>query len=145
MNPTDAAHVLGKLLKYVGVDRVCYGTDCVMGGSPNGQIMAMRRFVIPEAMQMMYGYPAITDEIRRKIFGLNGAAAYGIDPAKTRYRVRTDELAMLRKSYLDDPRSVPMPDRRRYEGPRTRREFFAFLRKEQQQRHGGHPHGVLRG
>jgi predicted TIM-barrel fold metal-dependent hydrolase len=144
-NPTDAAHVIGKLLKYVGVDRVCYGTDCVMGGSPNGQIMALRRFVIPEAMQMMYGYPAITDEIRRKILGLNGAAAYGIDPAKVRYRVRTDELAMLRKSFLDDPRSVPMPDRRLYEGPRTRREFFAFLKREDQ--HGGdrHPRGVLRG
>jgi hypothetical protein len=128
----------------VGEDRVCYGTDCVMGGSPNGQIMALRRFVIPEAMQMMYGYPAITDTIRRKILGLNGAAAYGIDPAKTRYRVRTDELALLRGSYLDDPRSVPMPNRRLYEGPRTRREFFAFLKREDA--HGGdrHPRGFLR-
>lgn len=140
MNPTEAAHVLGKLLKYVGADRVCYGTDCVMGGSPNGQIMALRRFVIPEAMQQMHGYPAITDEIRRKIFGLNGASAYGIDPAKVRYRISDDDISRIRMARLDDPRSVPMPDRRKYEGPRTRREFFAFLKRERQ--HGlGHPHG----
>ena len=143
MNPQDAAHVLGKLLKYVGVDRVCYGTDCVMGGSPNGQIMALRRFVIPEALQMMYGYPAITDEIRRKIFGLNGAAAYGIDPAQDPLpdpdRRAGDAAQVLpRRSAIGAAARPPPP-----EGPRTRREFFAFLKQEQ--RHGGHhPHGFLR-
>jgi hypothetical protein len=38
----------------------------------------------------------------------------------------------LRMAYRDDPRSVPMPDRRHYRGPRTRQELFAFLRREQQ-------------
>ena len=32
----------------------------------------------------------------------------------------------------DNPRSVPMPDRRQFEGPRTRRELFAFLKREKQ-------------
>jgi predicted TIM-barrel fold metal-dependent hydrolase len=136
-SPQDAAHVLGKLLKYVGEDRVVFGTDCVMGGSPNGQIMALRRFVIPEALQQMHGYPAITDQIRRKILGLNGAMAYGIDPARVRYRINDDDLAQARMAFLHDRRSVPMPDRRIYEGPRTRREFFA-LRKRERALGGGH-------
>ena len=135
-NPADAAHVIGKLLRYVGTDRVLWGTDCVMGGSPAGQIAALRMLVISPAMQQQYGYPALTDEIRRKIFGLNGAAAYGIDPAKVRYVIKDDELQRLRMAFLDDRRSVPMPDRRLYEGPRTRREFLAFLRHERQT--GGH-------
>jgi uncharacterized protein len=138
-SPQEAAHVLGKLLRYVGEDRVCYGTDCVMGGSPNAQIMAMRRFVIPEALQTAHGYPAITDQIRRKILGLNGAMAYGLDPARVRYRIKDDDLAQLRMARLDDPRSVPMPDRRIYEGPRTRREFFALRRRERAL--GGGHHG----
>jgi uncharacterized protein len=136
MNPQAAAHVIGKLLKYVGVNRVVWGTDCVMGGSPAGQIAAMRRFVIPEALQQAHGYPALTDEIRRKIFGLNGAAAYGVDPGKTRYRINEDDLMKLRLARREDPRAAPLPDRRLYEGPRTRREFFAFLRKERAA--GGH-------
>jgi predicted TIM-barrel fold metal-dependent hydrolase len=130
MNPQAAAHVLGKLLKYVGVDRVCWGTDCVMGGSPAGQIAAMRTFVIPPALQQAHGYPALTDEIRRKIFGLSGAAAYGLDPGKARYRIKDDDLAQLRLARADDPGAVPHPDRRPFEGPRTRREFFALLRRE---------------
>jgi uncharacterized protein len=135
--PQNAAHVIGKLLRYVGEDRLLWGTDCVMGGSPAGQIMAMRRLVIPEALQQAHGYPALTDTIRRKIFGLNGAAAYGIDPAKTRYVLTNDDISRLRMAYLDDPRSVPTPDRRLFQGPRTRREFFAFLRKEKA---AGHTH-----
>jgi uncharacterized protein len=134
--PQDAAHVLGKLLKHVGVDRVVWGTDCVMSGSPKGQIAAMRTFNIPEAMQQQFGYPALTPEIRRKIFGLNGAAAYGIDPMKVRYAIKADDITKIRMSFLDDPRSVPIPDRRRYEGPRTRREFFAFRKRERAQGHG---------
>jgi predicted TIM-barrel fold metal-dependent hydrolase len=130
LDPQSAAHVIGKLLKYVGVDRVCWGTDCVMGGSPAGQIAAMRTFMIPQALQAAHGYPAMTDEIRRKIFGLNGAAAYGIDPAKTRYKISNDDITKLRMARLEDPRAVPHPDRRPFEGPRTRREFLAFLRKE---------------
>ena len=142
MAPQEAAHAIGKLLRYVGEDRVVWGTDCVMGGSPAGQIAAMRAFVIPPALQQMHGYPAMTDTIRRKIFGLNGAAAYGVDPAKMRYVIKNDDITRLRMARLDDRRSVPMPDRRRYEGPRTRRQFFAFLDRERRAHGGkGHWHG----
>jgi predicted TIM-barrel fold metal-dependent hydrolase len=139
MLPQDGAHVIGKLLRYVGPNNVLWGTDCVMGGAPMGQIVAMRRLVIPEAMQQQFGYPALTDEIRRKIFGLNGAAVYGVDPAKIRYVIKADDIERLRMAVLDDPRSVPMPDRRIYEGPRTRREFFAFRKRERAL--GGHHAG----
>jgi predicted TIM-barrel fold metal-dependent hydrolase len=134
IEPEQAAHVLGKLLKQLGPDRVLYGTDSVLNGAPQAQIVALRTFVIPEAMQEAHGYPALTAEVRRKILGLSGAAAYGVDPAAVRYRIAGDDIEMLRTAYRDDPRSVPIPRHDEYTGPRTRREFFAFLERARRDR-----------
>jgi len=80
--PTLAAHLLGQLLKFFGPDRVVFGSDSVWWGSPQWQIEALWRFQIPEEMQKKYGYPALTEETRRKILGLNSARLYGIKPAR---------------------------------------------------------------
>jgi len=80
--PTLAAHLLGQLLKFMGPDRVVFGSDSVWWGSPQWQIDALWRFQIPEEMQKRYGYPALTEEIKRKILGLNSARLYGIRPAR---------------------------------------------------------------
>ena len=45
-DPTQAAHLLGKLLKYCGEDNVLWGTDCIWTGSPQPQIAAFRAFKI---------------------------------------------------------------------------------------------------
>jgi predicted TIM-barrel fold metal-dependent hydrolase len=132
--PDQAAHVLGKLLKQLGPERVLYGTDSVLNGSPQSQIVALRAFVIPEAMQEAYGYPAFTDEVRAKILGLNAAAVYGVDPNAIRYRIAGDDIEDLRTAYRLDPRSVPVPRYGEYSGPRTRREFLQFLRRERHAR-----------
>jgi predicted TIM-barrel fold metal-dependent hydrolase len=132
--PGDAAHVLGKLLLYLGPDRIVWGTDCVFNGIPQAQIEAFRAFQIPEALQAEFGYPALTPEVRAKIFGLNAAAVYGVDPAATRYSVADDDVDRLRTAYLHDRRLVPVPDPARYEGPRTRREFLAHVAREKHER-----------
>src|SRR5690606_4475580 len=124
----------GKLLLYLGPDRVVWGTDCVFNGIPQTQIEAFRTFQIPEALRAEFGYPAITPEVRAKIFGLNGAAVYGVDPSATRYAVADDDVDRLRTAYLHDRRLVPVPDPRLYEGPRTRRAFFAHLAREEHDR-----------
>ena len=77
-NMNDAIHVIGKLLKYLGPDRILWGTDSYNNGGPQPQIQAFRSFQIPDAMQAMYGYPALTPEVKRKIFGLNAAKMYDI-------------------------------------------------------------------
>ena len=60
--PTQAAHVLGKLLTHVG-DNVVWGTDCLFYGSPQPQIQAFRAFHISSEFQERYGYPALTKEL----------------------------------------------------------------------------------
>lgn len=77
--PDEAAHLLGKLLLYVGEDNICWGTDSIWYGSPQDQIDAFRVFEISEAAQEEFGYPALTDEVKAKIFGLNGARLFGVD------------------------------------------------------------------
>lgn len=77
-DPTQAAHVLGKLLRFVGEDNVLWGTDSIWYGSPQGQIQALRAFRISRELQEKHGYPALTDTIKRKILGLNAARLYGV-------------------------------------------------------------------
>jgi len=79
-NPTHAAHVLGKLLKFVGEERVLWGTDSIWFGTPQDQIQAMRTFQIAEELQEAHGYPKLTPAIKAGIFGLNAAALYDIEP-----------------------------------------------------------------
>jgi uncharacterized protein len=76
--PTVAAHIMGQLMKYLGPDRIVFGSDSVWYGSPQWQIDAFWRFQIPEAMRTRYGYPEITADDKRKILGLNSAKLYGI-------------------------------------------------------------------
>jgi len=76
--PTVAAHILGQLMKFIGEDRIVFGSDSVWYGSPQWQIEALWRFQVPEAMREKYGYPALTESAKRKILGLTSAKLYGI-------------------------------------------------------------------
>ena len=49
--PTLAAHIMGQMLKFMGPDRILFGSDSVWYGSPQWQIDAMWRFQIPEGMR----------------------------------------------------------------------------------------------
>jgi hypothetical protein len=120
-DPDQAAHLLGKLLKHLGEDKVLWGTDSIWYGSPQDQIQAFRAFQISTEFQQTYGYPALTPAIKRKVFGLNAAKLYGIEPAAMRPKLARDRVQKSRLEYLNDPRPSFATC-----GPRTRREFLAF-------------------
>ncbi|MET0344131.1 MAG: amidohydrolase family protein [Polyangiales bacterium] len=90
------AHVLGKLLKYVGEDNVVWGTDSIWYGSPQSQIESFLAFQISPQFQRQYGYPELTVDIKRKILGLNAARAYGINPEATRCAIGTGRMAKFK-------------------------------------------------
>jgi hypothetical protein len=77
--PMECAHVLGTLLRDIGPDYVLWGTDSLLWGNPQWQIDAFRKFQIPDQLVEGYGYPRITPEIRRKVFGENAARIWGIN------------------------------------------------------------------
>lgn len=121
-NPLAAQHYIGKLLKYLGEDNILWGSECVWFGSPQPQIEAFRRLEISAELQDAEGYPALTAERRAKIFGLNAARLYKIDPKATRTAVDRGALAAWKRE-LDGELGA-----RRWalvgpQGPRSRREF----------------------
>ena len=103
--PGQAAHGLGKLIKYCGEDNVLWGTDSIWYGSPQDQIQAFRTFQIGAELREKHGYAEITPALRAKIFGLNAAKVYGVTPNG---RTASDER---------DPHFLTY-------GPKTRREFL---------------------
>ncbi len=96
-DPTQSAHVLGKLLKYVGEDNVLWGTDCIFYGSPQDQIQTFRSFEISKEFQERYGYPELTRELKAKVLGLNGARVYGVEPTTRDCKFTRDELEDIRR------------------------------------------------
>jgi hypothetical protein len=117
----EAPHILGKLLKYVGEDNVVWGTDSIWFGTPQDQIQALRTFEISEEFQERYGYPALTPEIKAKIFGGNSARLYGVDPEAVPCEFTPEELEAARAS---------MPPPRTY-GPETAEQAAKLISAHQ--------------
>jgi hypothetical protein len=65
----EAAHLMGKLVKYVGPLRICWGTDSLWFGSPQSEIVAFRALNMTQAAKDLYNLP----------YGLDGDAW---DPTK---------------------------------------------------------------
>jgi predicted TIM-barrel fold metal-dependent hydrolase len=112
--PEQAAHAVGKLIKYCGEDNVLWGTDSIWYGSPQDQIQAFRSFQIGRELREKHGYAEMTRELRARIFGLNAAKVYGVTPT------------MRKASAERDPHFLTY-------GPKTRREFLTLIRHQ-----GGH-------
>jgi predicted TIM-barrel fold metal-dependent hydrolase len=120
-DPEQAAHALGKLVRYCGPDNVLWGTDSIWYGSPQDQIQAFRTFQISAELRAKHGYPEITPALRAKIFGLNAAQVYGLSAQEVKRYVSRDRVARERAEY----REHPEPRFLTY-GPKTRREFLAL-------------------
>ena len=107
--PEQAAHAMGKLIKHCGEDNVLWGTDSIWYGSPQDQIQAFRAFQIGPELREKHGYAEMTPQLKAKIFGLNAAKVYGVAPV------------VHKASAGRDPHFMTY-------GPKTRRDFFEFLR-----------------
>jgi predicted TIM-barrel fold metal-dependent hydrolase len=123
--PDQAAHLLGKLLQHFGEERICWGTDSLWYGSPQDQIQALRSFSISEALQEQYGYPPLTAQARRRIFGLNAAQAYGLEVDRLRQAIQHDSLARLKADYHDHSN----PSYQTF-GPKTRRDYLRLQSRD---------------
>jgi predicted TIM-barrel fold metal-dependent hydrolase len=115
-SPDDAAHVLGKLLVAFGPERILWGTDSIWYGSPQDQIAAFRAFEITPAFQERFGYPALTDDVKRRILGHNAIQLLGITPPATGCATPAEQAARR-------------PTNRTL-GPRSRRDIIATFARE---------------
>jgi uncharacterized protein len=163
----QSAHLIGKLIQYVGPRRIVLGTDCIWYGAPQPQFVMMRALQFSDRAKQFYNLPYGIDgdrwdprrnaldggsytaphpnvkgwptdgavhperSIRNGILGRNAAAAYGLDPDAVRHKIDCDDVNRLRESYVLDPgtaRERTPHKTNRIMGPRTRREFFNFVK-----------------
>jgi hypothetical protein len=147
-DPDQAAHLLGKLINHVGPKRVVWGTDSLWYGSPQPEIVALRRFEFTAKGREMYGLPYglegdVEDPtrkapdpsrtIRNGILGRNVAGAYRVDPDHKRHQISCDQVNALR----DDEYTLTSADNHLMEirpyasnvapGARTRREVWKSI------------------
>jgi hypothetical protein len=118
-DPTQAAHVLGKLLKQFGPDNVVWGTDSIWYGTPQDQIQAFRAFDITAEFQEQYGYPALTPQVKEKILGKNSTRIYKVKPKRGHCEFTRQELEKVRQE---------LPTGARTYGPKTNQEVTALIR-----------------
>ena len=145
-DPDQAAHLLGKLITYVGPKRIAWGTDSLWYGSPQPELVALRRFEFSDKAKQFYGLPYglegdVNDPtrkarkpsrtIRNGILGRNAARAYNFDPDERFNEISCDQVNGLRQnSYLSqigtERESAPLASHRA-PGARTRREVMNSL------------------
>jgi predicted TIM-barrel fold metal-dependent hydrolase len=83
--PRKFAKILGEAMRWVGPEKIIWGTDYAgFGVQIKGAVVGLREFQFPEDMQVDYGFPALTEEDKAKIFGLNLAGLLGVDGSKRR-------------------------------------------------------------
>ena len=105
---------MGQLIKGLGADHVCWGTDAVWTGSPQWQIEGLRRLEIPEDMRRANGFAplgAADGPVKTAIFGGNNARLYNVDPAAARTATAADRFSARRREYLA---AGGQPSNRRY-------------------------------
>lgn len=77
--PREALKRLGKALMYVGSDRLLWGSEAFVWPNVQGYIDLFAKLEMPENLQEDYGFPQITREDKRKIFGENYAGLINLD------------------------------------------------------------------
>jgi len=100
-DPRVSAVMIGQLIKGMGSDHVCWGTDAIWTGSPQWQIEALRRLEIPEDLRRKYALQSLgaaDGPVKTAIFGDNNARLYNYKP-QHRAALEDDRLAGYKELY----------------------------------------------
>ena len=126
-DPDQAAHVIGKLLKRVGEDRVLWGTDAIWYGSPQPQIMAFRAFQISAEYQERFGYPALTAARKRRCSGSTRRTCSASMPHATRCALADDPVSVAKAEHTALVTAGKLPAPWQPRGPLSRRQTLGWL------------------
>ncbi|MGH6635140.1 MAG: hypothetical protein ACRED0_03050, partial [Gammaproteobacteria bacterium] len=75
----------------------------IRSGTAARKILAFRTFEIAAEFQERWDYPALTPQLKRKVFGLNAARVYGVSRETIRRVLHHDRVAQVKADYLNDP------------------------------------------
>ena len=80
-SPYRGYHIIGEALQWVPDDKIVMGLDLAFDDMGKA-VDYIRNLEMPQELQEKWGFPAITDETRAKILGLNLAKLAKIEPTK---------------------------------------------------------------
>jgi predicted TIM-barrel fold metal-dependent hydrolase len=75
---------LGQMLQECGSEKLLWGSEAALYGSPQPYLEAFLEMEIPEDLQEGYGYPQVTREDKRRILGENFARLMKVDVEEKR-------------------------------------------------------------
>jgi uncharacterized protein len=102
-SPEKCCHMLGQMIQTAGADHILWGTDSIWNGSPQSQIVRLRKLTMPEKLMEKFKYAELTDQIKDQILGLNAAKVFGVDVKQARRAIKTDKLTKIKERYQRDP------------------------------------------
>jgi predicted TIM-barrel fold metal-dependent hydrolase len=100
--PEAFARVLGEMLYWARPEQILFSSGCNVI-HPQPLIERFREFQIPESLQQGYGYPPLTDEIKRMILGENMVAMHGLNKEAIRASNADDVFSKTRLGGLAAP------------------------------------------
>jgi predicted TIM-barrel fold metal-dependent hydrolase len=102
-NPERCLHMLGQMVQVAGADHILWGTDSIWGGSPQSQIVRLRKLKMTDQLMEKYKYAELTEAVKDQILGLNAAKLFGVDPKAKRQAIKADKLTQLKEEYRRNP------------------------------------------
>jgi predicted TIM-barrel fold metal-dependent hydrolase len=94
--PRKFAEIIGTLLAAGAAERILWAIGGLMLHSRPFE-EAFWRFEMPRDLVEDYGFPPLTDEVKRGILGLNAARLLGLDVDELKRQTRDDEFAKPRR------------------------------------------------
>ena len=82
--------------------RITWATGC-MAVHPQPFLEAFWNLQMPADLVEGYGYPALTDEVKDQILGLNAARLFAVDVRERRGAIQADRLTQIRQEYQQNP------------------------------------------
>jgi hypothetical protein len=90
--PYKFAKILGEAMRFVGSDRIIWGTDYAgLSEQVGAAVRGLETFQMPKELQEKYGYLPLTKADKAKIFGKNLAKLLGIDFKQRRTKAETPQ------------------------------------------------------
>ncbi len=101
--PDVCLHLLGQAMQVAGPDHILWGTDSIWNGSPQSQIVRLRKMKMKDEFIKKYGYPELTNEVKNQILGLNAAKLFKLDVNARRQAIKSDKLTQYREENRRNP------------------------------------------
>jgi hypothetical protein len=124
-NLIQAAHFLGRLLNTFGSKNILWGTDSIWWGSPQYYIDTFWNMQMPAELRETYGYPALTEKVKRRILGQNAARLYGLKKPDRRglCTISPDRFEQIQQAQGGARAARDF----RFYGAQTRRQFLTMF------------------